>query len=193
MNKIKVSQIIILLFVLLTSCVSSKNFYLHYSNISHLGNSLSKLNGSYFNYPQELDINDVMYYQRNTSLDKLIFAPFHFYKWDEKRNFEGAVIIEVLSKNRIKVSYINLNNNERIKSKILNGKFINNYFEVNTRRKIIGFPFTYFTLDIEKLRIGLSVEGDLLIACKRYHFGSLFIIFGDSNHGFPLSTFKRKY
>jgi hypothetical protein len=170
---------------LLSSCVSSKYFYEHYSDISHVDN-LQKLEGTYGNKP----INDVGFDNNYSSLEKIIFNPFHINTWNEKRDFSGEIRIKVLSDNKIEVSHID--NGMILKTKELKGKIVNNYFEVNTRRRFIGFPFTYFKMDVEKLQLGVSENGSLIASNGRYHFGSIFIIFGDSTPSVPLSYFERK-
>lgn len=185
MKKVLFIGIIITLF---SSCVSSKYFYEHYSDISYINDTtLMRLDGVYECNPK--NINDIRSNTNHSSLDQIVFNPFYIYKWDDERDFSGEITIKVLSKNKLSIS---LYKNGITKNKILKGKVVNNYFEVNTRRKFVGFPFTYFKLDVEKMQVGLSDNDELIVSCGRYHFGSIFIIFGDSNPNVPLSYFPRK-
>jgi hypothetical protein len=194
----KIKKILIASFALLTSCVSSKYFYEHYSNISYVDKNLINIEGTYSNCPffPDLDPDSIkedmysLFQLKYSSLDKLIFNPFYLYKWEEIRNTEGIINIKVISNKKLEIFYIN-NYGKTVYKKILNGKFVNNYFEVNTRRRIVGIPFFYFTLDIEKLNLGISKNGDLISSSSLYHFGSLLIMFGDSNHDSPIAYYRR--
>lgn len=173
---------------LLSSCVSSKYFYEHYSDISYVNDStLTKLEGTYKCKPKNID--DIRKDPNLSSLDQIIFNPFYINKWTDVSDFSGEVTIKVLSKNKLSIS---LYKDGVIENKILKGKIVNNYFEVNKKRKFVGFPFTYFKLDVAKMKLGLSDNNDLIVSCGRYHFGSIFIVFGESHPSPPLSYFPRK-
>jgi hypothetical protein len=148
------------------------------------------LEGNYSNCPFIPDTVDERLADEYIPLEQFIFHPDYQKKWNESFNTEGEIIIEIISQNEILISY--RINDITIKSRIYRGKFINNYFEISTRRKIIGFPLTYFILNIDKLSLGISKEGYLIAASRRYRFGSLFIIFKGNHHSPPLSYFKKK-
>lgn len=145
------------------------------------------MEGDYGGEP--VNIDEIKNHPNVSPLEKIFFEPFYIYKWEEERDYSGDIKIKVLSKNKLEIS---LYKNGKFKRKILKGKITNNFFEVKTRRKVIGFPLLYFMLDIEKLMLGISNEGHLIVACRRYHFGSLFVLGGDSRHSIPLSYFPKK-
>lgn len=99
----------------------------------------------------------------------------------EIRNLDEVVKLTISKNKELEINYKNvLGGNEMAAFK---GKFKKNYFEVYLRKKRIFFPPIYCKSNINRLRIGLTAENELVVN-RFYNYSGMFMLFaaGDADH-----------
>jgi hypothetical protein len=161
---------------------------------SVLADTLINLNGKYSNCPKTICIekkNADIDEHENPPLEDLLLNPkFGANMWGKAISYEGEIEIEVLSEKKIKVSFIK--DGELLKSRIYNGKFINNYnyFSINQRKSFFGIPPLIYIYHVHKVDIGLTSDGYLIVYLGDYTFGGIFVFMGPSSFAYEV-LFKK--
>lgn len=131
----------------------------------------NSINGFFENRPKETSHED-----EGEDLKKLLFTPFHKYRYNEKRNYFGSIEIHNISNSKIKISYIDENN--FVSTRILKGKVHNGFFLVKRKLKAIGIPGIFFIYRERRIMLGINDEGDLIVKTGKYDFGNVFLFTG---------------
>lgn len=107
----------------------------------------------------------------------------------EIRNSDEVVKLTISKNEEIEIHYKNvLGGNEMAAFK---GKFKKNYFEVYLRKKRILFPPIYCKTNINRLRIGLSKNQELVIN-RHYDYSGMVLLFAAGNSDHKQYVFKNK-
>lgn len=107
----------------------------------------------------------------------------------EISNLDEIVKITISKNNEIEIHYKNvLGGNEVVAFK---GKFKKNYFEVFLDKKRIFFPPIYCKSNINRLRIGLTQNKDLVIN-RHYDYSGMVLLFAAGNSDNKQYVFKSK-
>lgn len=105
------------------------------------------------------------------------------------RNLDEIVKIIISKNDEIEIHYKNvLGGNEVVTFK---GKFKKNYFEVFLNKKRIFFPPIYCKTNINRLRIGLTQNKELVIN-QHYDYSGMFMLFAAGNSDNKQYVFKSK-
>ena len=165
---IDVKYIFIILFTLITSCVTL-NKVKHDENRKKISdNDFQNFNGDYSIFPKgELF--------RTLDLALLNDSP---YTYDNKLDSNITLNLYGISLTKIKATLIV--NNKIIKTKLLNGKIKDDYFHVQKSYKV-KFWFIFNGLTIQKTRIGILNNNNLSVDTSTEGAGFLFFLpFGGS-------------
>lgn len=173
------------IFCLLWSCVSVKEINeVSHSYVPKVGFSVDDLSGSFSNQPIVVGANT------GEPLSKFFFTPFKVYEWDEFRDYEGVVQIQPLSSHTINVQ---LWKADTLTCEVeVNGELQGDYFEIDRKLKVIGFPFIYFIYQERKTIISTTEEGNLILKQGKMSMGNVFIFSGGTD-SYTSGEFKRIY
>jgi hypothetical protein len=112
------------------------------------------------------------------------YAPFS----DPNDECEGELVLEVLSQKRIKASiYLP---NLPPKTKIIRGRFKNNFFIREKEILVFGVPFIFFLFEEKQTLIGLTGKNELIVFKNWYNISTILIFAGGADDGF-LGHFDR--
>ena len=104
------------------------------------------------------------------------------------RNLDTVVKIRITKKEEIEIQYKNVLGGNEIAA--FKGKFKKNYFEVYLDKKRIFFPPVYCKTNINRLRIGMSKNQDLVIN-RHYDYSGMVLLFAAGDSDNKQYVFKR--
>ncbi len=105
------------------------------------------------------------------------------------RNLDTVVKISITKKDEIEMYYKNVLGGMDVAA--FKGKFKKNYFEVYLTKKRIFFPPIYCKTNINRLRIGLSNNQELVIN-RHYDYSGMVLLFAAGNSDHKQYVFKNK-
>lgn len=105
------------------------------------------------------------------------------------RNLDTIVKIIITKNDEIEIHYKNVLGGNEITA--FKGKFKKNYFEVYLDKKRIFFPPIYCKTNINRLRIGLTQNKDLVIN-RHYDYSGMVLLFAAGNSDNKQYVFKNK-
>jgi hypothetical protein len=131
-----------------------------------------------FNYTSDFstinDVKSIEGYYLNRRLDEIsILSLFNI------RDNADFVTITFNSPSEIKLTYFDGSLKEQ--ERIFTGKMKHNYFEIYFSKQNIFIPFIYGNFDIDRIRIGKTKEGKLLIRNFIDNSGYLLLFAGGSS------------
>lgn len=182
--------------ILVSSCVSRK----HYSSESYfISSDLEKINGKYFMDRKSLydffNIKASDYYVKSTNkyyrVDKTtgdIFEPISKVKCPQDSIDLDFILVSFNGKDSLNIIY---RDSELWYKKSYKGKLKKNYFEIVLQNKRYPFFPIASRHDVDKIRVGLSQSGDLLVHSYSEHWGT-FLLFGAHAGGDEYSISLRR-
>jgi len=186
MNSIE-KILILLLISIVTSCATLDKNVINEHSVSLTPENLSQLNGIY----KRKSIDDTLNIRGydNSNLFRCFFLKPDRYGWTDSLQ-NDFVKIDVINKNRIKISLIK--NGIIEKSKTLKGKIVENTFEFKKRFSLIPLVFLNFS-ETRKTRVEIMQNGNLLVDTF-YEAIANFLIFpwGMNYYGYDLEFKKVK-
>lgn len=177
-NNLRKIPILFVLSILFCSCLSTK-WYKNLEEVSTLEPDLVNLNGIYYNLPVNYDLEKGVNFNADP-LYSLLFKPYKNYTWGEPRDYAGKIKIEVLSKKKIKASYIV--NDEIVETKIISGKMKNKVFSVKRKVRCIFLLFFDYYYEVKPV-IYLDEEDNLVVYNDIYSFANVLIASGGGEGG----------
>ncbi|MES2864532.1 MAG: hypothetical protein V4666_10470 [Bacteroidota bacterium] len=107
----------------------------------------------------------------------------------EIRNLDEIVKISISKNDEMEIYYKNVLGGNEVAT--FKGKFKKNYFEVYLSKKRIFFPPVYCKTNINRLRIGVTQNKDLVVN-QHYDYSGMFMLFAAGNSDKKQYIFKRK-
>lgn len=105
------------------------------------------------------------------------------------RNLDSVVKVAINKNNELEIHYKNVLGGHEVE--VFKGKFKKNYFEVYLDKKRIFFPPIYCKNNINRLRIALTQNNDLVIN-RHYDRSGMFLLFAAGSSGNKQYVFKSK-
>lgn len=90
------------------------------------------------------------------------------------KNLDSVVKVVINKNDEVEIHYKNVLGGNEIE--VFKGKFKKNYFEVYLDKKRIFFPPIYYKSNINRLRIGLTQNNELVIN-QHYDYSGMFMLF----------------
>jgi len=126
-------------------------------------------------FSKGLFLNDTSGFKNPTRYKEL---EAKFYNYQDIKEYNTLLwVCNVFDKNvkQVRVSFVNSSQlvlNFEIDSvhsqRILNGKMKRNFFEIYLKNKKVFIPLIYTFFDVERIRIGLTPEGNLMLRGLKY-------------------------
>jgi hypothetical protein len=105
------------------------------------------------------------------------------------KNSDSIIKVVFSKKDAIEIHYKNVLGGNEVAA--FNGKFKKHYFEVYLDKKRIFFPPIYYKSNVNRLRIGLTKNQELVIN-QQYDYSGMFLFFAAGNSDKKQYVFKSK-
>ena len=182
---------------LLMSCASFNKNHSFKNEVKLNENSISLLNGSYTLNPR-IELNKgrsgKSYFTDKGDLNRTNLYNFFNNSSRSLNDFQDStylVKLKVINKNEILISQCN--NDQKMDSVLLRYKLKSNgYIYIKNKNfKINGVPYLFGGFELNRVRMTVSNENNLVINSTHYFYGSFLILFGDARKTLNNGIYKR--
>ena len=182
---------------LLMSCASFNKNHSFKNEVKLNENSISLLNGSYTVNPS-IELNKgrsgKIYFTDKGDLNRTNLYNFFNNSSRSLNDFQDStylVKLKVINKNEILI--FQYNNDQKMDSILLKYKLKSNgYIYIKNKNfKINGVPYLFGGFELNRIRITLSNENNLVFNSAHYFYGSFLILFGDARKTLNNGIYKR--
>ena len=182
---------------LLMSCASFNKNHSFKNEVKLNENSISLLNGSYTLNPR-IELNKgrsgKSYFTDKGDLNRTNLYNFFNNSSRSLNDFQDStylVKLKVINKNEILI--FRYNNDQKMDSVLLKYKLKSNgYIYIKNKNfKINGVPYLFGGFELNRVRMTVSNENNLVINSTHYFYGSFLILFGDARKTLNNGIYKR--
>ncbi len=182
---------------LLMSCASFNKNHSFKNEVKLNENSISLLNGSYTVNPS-IELNKgrsgKSYFTDKGDLNRTNLYNFFNNSSRSLNEFQDStylVKLKVINKNEILI--FQYNNDQKMDSILLKYKLKSNgYIYIKNKNfKINGVPYLFGGFELNRIRMTVSNENNLVINSAHYFYGSFLILFGDARKTLNNGIYKR--
>ena len=182
---------------LLMSCASFNKNHSFKNEVKLNENSISLLNGSYTVNPS-IELNKgrsgKIYFTDKGDLNRTNLYNFFNNSSRSLNDFQDStylVKLKVINKNEILIYQYNID--QKMDSILLKYKLKSNgYIYIKNKNfKINGVPYLFGGFELNRIRMTVSNENNLVINSAHYFYGSFLILFGDARKTLNNGIYKR--